>query len=327
MSHSYKLPLVDMHLPQYGTAAAMDAVEKDMWRWLEGHRLIGNEAKRERLVRTRPQYTTALYFPYADEDRLIVINRFMALAFLVDDIDDEHGVHDDDAVSEFCENLIAIAYRTRAPSSGVERAVAEVMGDLSAGRSSAWHDALNESFAQWLRTYPVEVRLARLGEAMPFQEYVPHRRYSVGEIGFLHMHEYVQGIDLPAHVRNLPAMTEARNRASEWIGLYNDVYSLEKEEAVGYPHNAVLVVRRQRGRGTQDAVDVVNGILSGLLDQFEAACHAIPGQVRAVVDDSCIVDDAMRIVDGYRQILRGNFDYHIGTPRYLTGYVQLQQVS
>ncbi|QHC24519.1 terpene synthase family protein [Streptomyces sp. GS7] len=321
MPRSYELPALEMPLPEYGVAAAVDAAETDMWNWLESHRLLDDAVRRERLVRTGPHYTTALYYPHAGADRLTVVNRYMALAFLVDDFDEEISAQDDASVSEYCEDLVAVACGTRPPSNGAGRAMADVIGTLSQGRSLAWCEAVMHSVAQWLRTYPVQVRLARAGKSMPLHQYVAHRRHGVGEIPFLHMHEYVQDVDLPARVRNLPALVYARNRASEWIGLLNDVFSLEKEEAVSYPHNAVLLVRQQRGLGTQDAVDVVNGVLSGLLAQFDAACRTIPGQVRAVVnDDSPVVDDVMRIVEGYRHVVRGNFDYHYASARFTTRY-------
>ncbi|MEU9083522.1 terpene synthase family protein [Streptomyces sp. NPDC048357] len=75
------------------------------------------------------------------------------------------------------------------------------------------------------------------------------------ELLFLHLAEYVHGIELPGEARDLPALAQARAYASEWIGLYNDVFSAQKEEAVGYGFNVVLVIRDQRGCSQQEAID------------------------------------------------------------------------
>jgi (+)-beta-caryophyllene/(+)-caryolan-1-ol synthase len=315
---SYEVPAVVMPIAEYGVSAAIDVAEQDIWSWLDEHRLLEDPLCRQRMVRTQPYDTTARYFPYGVGAELVVVNRFMALAFFIDDQFD-NDAEDTCAVERFCEDLIAVSTGCRSPVSEVERAMRELVQTLTAGRSPGWREAFDSAVIQWLRTYPVEARLVEHGQRMGFREYLPHRRHSGGMAQFLHLHEYVHGIDLPAAVRDLPAMQQARNLVCEWVGLYNDLYSVTKEQDVGYQHNALLIVRETTGGSLQDSAAIVNDVLTGLLDQFEAACRAAPPQVLAVSGhDPAARDDAAHVLDGYRRMLRGNFDYHIESPRYQT---------
>ncbi|WP_407835159.1 hypothetical protein ACE1OC_00090 [Streptomyces sp. DSM 116496] len=112
--------------------------------------------------------------------------------------------------------------------------------------------------------------------------------------------------------------------------LYNDVFSNEKEEAVGYLHNVVQVIRADRSCSTREAVDIVNRVLTGLVTQFQAACEALPAQLKATSAATPeITEAALDVLEGYRHLLRGNFDYHIDTARYVNAreYVPQAQTS
>lgn len=316
--YSFEFPIVEMPFPEREIASGLDAAEQGMWEWLDRHRLLVNEAMREHLVRTRPHYTVARYYPDAGAAHLLAAAQYTAWAFIVDDVfDDAIGARDEVAVAELSAELIGVSRCDREPSTDIGRALGEVLDALSASRSAQCRVLLGDANVRWLRTYPVEARVTSENRTMRFGEYVPHRRYGTDELLYIHLSEVTLGIELPAEVRDLPAMAQARKRALEWIGLYNDIFSADKEAAVGYLHNAVLLVRRQQGCSMQEAVDTVNGVLPGLLGQFEAACAAVPAQVRAVSgDDPGVRDAVLHVLDGYRQLVRGNFDYHIGTARY-----------
>ncbi|GAB3654376.1 hypothetical protein GCM10027589_13040 [Actinocorallia lasiicapitis] len=319
------LPDFVMPLPAQRLAPGMRAAEHDMWLWLRRHRMDGNEAMREHLNRTRPAYTSACYYPDADSTRLRDINRLVTFDFLVDDVlDDAITTHDQGTVERIIAELVGVTLGRAEPASRAGHALSDAKRLLTEGRSPGWKAALDEVHAGWLRTYPAEAALVRAGGRMTPGDYLRHRRWSVNEFTYLHLQEYALGVDLPAAVRDLPAMRQARARASEWIGVYNDVFSAEKEDAIGYPHNLVVLVRTAHGCTRESALATANDVLSGLLEQFLAACSAVPAQVEAVVPrDSQVFADAMRVVNGYRQVVRGNFDYHFGSPRYnaVPGYL------
>ncbi|QKW53627.1 terpene synthase family protein [Streptomyces buecherae] len=312
-------PLCSMPLPEYGTSPAMAAVEKDQWEWAERFNLLPTKAVRDHMRRTRPHYCTSLYFPHADFERLVAPNRYMLWAFRVDDILDDAIVHQDEAaVAEFTGELIAVSLGTRSPQREIARAMADVLDDLGVGRSPAWRRLLAEENVRWLERYVIEIKASRAGRVMPLHEYLTHRRYSVGELNFLYFEEYVRGIDLPTPVRFLPAMRHARNLAAEWVGIYNDVRSSEKEKALGYPHNAVLMAQKWLHCSADRATDAVNTLADGLLKQFEAALGAVPGQLCMLPENTPqVTQDVRNVVEGYRHLVRGNWDYPLTTPRYV----------
>ncbi|MEE1821305.1 terpene synthase family protein [Streptomyces sp. BE20] len=230
----------------------------------------------------------------------------------------EYGASPAMAVVAYTAELIAVSLGERAPRSVAAHAMVDVLSDLGAGRSPAWRRLLAEENVRWIERYPIEIRASRAGRLMPLHDYLVHRRYSVGELNFLYFVEYVRDIDLPTPVRFLPAMRRARNLAAEWVGIYNDVCSFEKERALGYPHNAVLMAQKWLGCGADKAADVVNTLADGLLDQFEAALAAVPGQLRMLPGNTRqAAEDVARVVEGYRHLVRGNWDYPLTTPRYV----------
>ncbi|MFD3997934.1 hypothetical protein [Streptomyces sp. NPDC058548] len=312
-------PLCSMPLPEYGASPAMASLEKDQWEWADRFNLLPTKGMRDHMTRTRPHYCTSLYFPHADYEHLVAPNRYMVWAFHVDDIlDDAITDQDETAVVEYTDELIAVSLGQRSPQCDAAHAMVDVLGDLGAGRSPAWRQLLAEENVRWLERYPIEIRESRAGRVMPLHDYLVHRRYSVGELNFLYFEEYVRDIDLPAPVRFLPAMRHARNLAAEWVGIYNDVCSFQKEKALGYPHNAVLMAQEWLHCDADEAADVVNTLADGLLEQFEAALAAIPGQLRMLPENTRqVAQDVARVTEGYRHLVRGNWDYPLTTPRYV----------
>ncbi|BBC35346.1 hypothetical protein SGFS_066400 [Streptomyces graminofaciens] len=315
---SFTMPKFKMPLPEVKPSPAMDSVVEDMWEWADRHHLIAGEAARRHVVRTRPAWTTAVYLPLADEEHLRIPNRFMIWAFILDDnLDDSISGGGIEAAAAFLDELIAVCHAERRPRTDTGRALEEIFDGLSEGRSPQWRALLGESVALWLNTFVPEALASRAGRVMTIEEFLPHRRNGVCEFIFAHLQEYVRGIELPVAIRNLPALRQARELACEWTGLFNDIYSVDKEESVGYMHNAVLVTRTHRRCSTQEAVDIVAAVVDGLLDQFLAACAAAPAQIRASADYSPhVFADALEVVEGYQGLVRANFDYHRSAARY-----------
>lgn len=315
---SLSLPDFEMPFADYGISPGMADAEHGMWQWLERHGLIASQAVRDHLVRARPHYTAALYFPHLDAERLLPAANFTALGFLVDDFfDDSIQTSDLEAATTLNAELVGVSLGRREPVTSFGRACQDILDTLSVGQPPHCRKVLGEATARWLATYVVEVQLGVEGRTLGLAEYLAHRRHSVGEEIYLALEEFTSGVDLPAEIRGLPAMVQARERAMEWIGLHNDVHSAAKEDTVGYPHNAVLITRAQRGCSTQEAMDIVNGLLTGLIRQFQSACEAVPAQVRAVAGNNPAIADAVeRALDAYRQLIRSNYTYHIGTARY-----------
>ncbi|ATL69229.1 hypothetical protein CRH09_26680 [Nocardia terpenica] len=290
-----------------------------MWDWLDRYDLLRDEAMREHIERTRPHYTVACYFPAADADLLTPTAQYTAWAFIIDDVfDDAITAHNVAQVEEATSDLIKVALQEDLPTTNAGRALSDNLDAMSAGRSVHWRAALGDSQARWLRHYLREAHYTRSGRVMGLNEYLAHRRFGVDELVYMLLEEFANDLELVPEVRNLPAMFQARKRGLEWIGLYNDIYSADKEAMVGYMHNSVLIIQDNLNCSMQEAVDATNQILTGQLAQFEAACQAAEHQVEVLFQKRTSARrDGLQMVDNYRALIRGNFDYHIGTRRYV----------
>jgi len=311
------MPVVYMPIPRTGPSPAMSAVEHDGLDWADSHGLLPTEAVRRHVLQARSHLCIALYYPHADAAHLKQPNRYMIWAFLVDDLfDDAQGTRRPAVTEAMIDDIIDAIRGKRPPARPAATAGADVLDALCQGKPPAWRGLLLDANERWLETYRTENRLTAQGRPMDLCDYLPHRRWSTDQVLCDHLTEYVHDIDLPARMRELPAMNNARNRAAEWVGLYNDLASFEKEEALGYHYNAVHIVREQIRCSDQQAIDMVNDMMTQLLHEFEAACASVPLQVRAATRDPEITSRTLRILHSYVELLRGNYDLCIEAPRY-----------
>lgn len=312
----YRIP--EIYIPIDKFVGPEDAIpmEDHIWNWIREVGLADAVEREDYLVSARPRYLASCYFPDADPEHVWLVTKFMVAAFVVDRLDDLIQDGDPEGTQSICADISAAMLGKREPGTGLERALRETLAEFCEERSTDWCNCLIEENERWLATYSAESRWLRSENSLPFYRYVPHRGVGYDNEFFAHLHERSLNIDLPDGVRRLPAMSEMRSLISRWGGLLNDIYSADREAESGYPFNAVLIVRRSRNCSLQEAVNVVNEVLTGMMVQFQASYAAVPSQVRAVTSDPRIASDVDRVVLGYQQMMRGNYDFHIGTPRY-----------
>jgi hypothetical protein len=273
-----------------------------MYAWAHGAGLISGPADRNRMERTGPDVFIGLCYPQAPPDRLAALCRFAIWSWLVDDALDAHtldAAQTARAVGELIGNLDA---REAAHGAGP---VGEVYGPLYAGRSTGWRQALRAETAAWLGTLVTEANDRDRRRSMTVVEFLAHRRLSSNIQTCMHLAEYASGVDLPEPVRELPALTRARELGALWCGLYNDLCSITRDRAEGNQHNAVLVVHEVDGAGLRDAVRTVETIAVRTLAAFQAAVRDVPAHAQAA-----------EVARAYGSVVRGNYDFHNSRPRY-----------
>lgn len=311
-------PNVVMPIPEYGTNPALPSVADPLYHWGKGLSLLDNPSfLRHMTDRTYPDLYGALCFPACDLDRLLPLCQFVLWAFAVDDAldGDPDDAPDLNAVASIVEDLIR-AINGRGSDSPSARAAQDISATLCHQRTREWCGALLDEIESWLFTYMTDTAATRMGRVMTIEEYLPHRRYSVAEVVFFLLVEYAIGIDLPEQARRLPSLVRARHRGSEWIGVYNDIASARKEAAVGYQHNAVLITVHHDGCAFQDATNTANTILTDLFRQFQEAVARVLTELDALRPEPALRRDLAQVLRGYQQLVRGNYDYHIGLARY-----------
>jgi (+)-beta-caryophyllene/(+)-caryolan-1-ol synthase len=297
---------------------AMQDVVGPMWDWIREFDLIRDDDAAVRLRRTRPELTTALYFPTADPEQLAAISQFMAWAFLADDEFDDGPMGQDPALTEpaVLRLLRVLDWNTPFPQVPLEAALADSWRRIAVGRSAGWQRAFAADVRSWLQTYPAEAR-DRANSRLPgVAEYITHRRDGVGELMFMDLCEPAAGIDIAEDLRALPAMVEMRNAIAEYVGLLNDIHSFRKEEPLGYAHNMIRILQHAENWTLQQAFDRTGELTTERINVFLAAEQDLDRQLTTTGADDAAGLQVSRCVAGYRSIIRGNYDYHLMAERY-----------
>jgi (+)-beta-caryophyllene/(+)-caryolan-1-ol synthase len=324
----YEFPDFYMPLSPRGLNPAWDRRGTRMYAWAREHSLTTDPAVTRQMARTEPDFATAVCLPDADPERFEALCRYVIWVWAVDDgLDERITARDVVFVADAVAELARAVDGTAEPAGPVARAGRDINTRICAHRSPAWVEALTAEVLAWLATFVREVAAVRLGRSMTLEEYVPHRRATSVLGWFMHLSEYAVGVDLPHEIRMLPAMTRARDRGAEWIGIYNDVYSVDREDAVGYPFNAVLITEDRDRCSRQEAVESVNALLTDLMKQYLAAVERVPRELARVTADEGVHRQVERVLESYTTQVRGNYDYHRDRPRYVDSprYLPLEQ--
>ncbi|MFD8807975.1 terpene cyclase [Streptomyces sp. NPDC059597] len=280
--------------------------------WADRFGLLQDANRGEILRRANPAHVAARLYPDAPPRPLTLATQWLAVNFLVDDLLDA----EDDCGR--CEALVdhVVAAFDGAPTTGdpLMPAITDLWRRTTVGRSAQWCRTFRDDCALWLWTYAREA-IDRVGGRVPgIDEYRRHRRLSSGMFMFADLVEPASGVDLPSRVRRLDAVHTLRARTSEYMGLVNDLYSIDKELATGQVHNAVRVVMHRTGVDIVQAVDAVGEMASASLRAFEEAAGSAGTS-----------EDVRRCVQGYRLLMRGAVDCCAELDRYVTPAVGPQE--
>ncbi|MFI8433015.1 terpene synthase family protein [Streptomyces sp. NPDC079020] len=299
-----------------GCNPGMEETRKAAWEWAESHDLFLAPPARKKMLRTRPELWISLIFPTASQRHLDLFCQWLFWAFLVDDeFDDGPAGRDPRVCEEAIARLVAVLDGA-SPRGPMERALEELRERTCRDRSPHWVRQFRRDTVAWLWTYYAEAVERAAGQVPSRADFVKHRRDSVAMQPFLDLHEITAGIDLPDSARSLPAYIALRDAVTDHSGLCNDICSFEKEAALGYEHNAVRLIQRDRGSTLQEAVDEAGIQLARIAERVrraerelteEIAAAGIGGPTRAALE---------RCVHDYRGLVRGDFDYHARAERY-----------
>ncbi|MEE1741339.1 terpene synthase family protein [Streptomyces sp. BE147] len=299
-----------------GCNPGMEETRKAAWKWAESHDLFLAPPARKKMIRTRPELWISLIFPTASQCHLDLFCQWLFWAFLVDDeFDDGPAGRDPRMCEEAIARLVAVLDGA-APRGPMEHALEGLRERTCRDRSPRWVRQFRRDTVAWLWTYYAEAVERAAGQVPSRADFVKHRRDSVAMQPFLDLHEIAAGIDLPDSARSLPAYIALRNAVTDHSGLCNDICSFEKEAALGYEHNAVRLIQRDRGSTLQEAVDEAGIQLARIAERVrraerelteEIAAAGIGGHTRAALE---------RCVHDYRGLVRGDFDYHARAERY-----------
>ena len=109
---------------------------------------------------------------------------------------------------------------------------------------------------------------------------------------------------------------DLRRAVAEHVAFLNDIFSAQKEDRHGFPHNLVLVIDRVLGCGVQAAVSRANAMATGAVHGFLDARRRLDGNLAALGADARTAETAARYADSLAAVMRGNYDWHYASKRY-----------
>ncbi|MCX5416734.1 terpene synthase family protein [Streptomyces sp. NBC_00059] len=310
------LPVFHMPFRSAGCNPGMAEAGRAAWRWAGEHALGLSPSVRTRMLRARPELRTSLLFPEVPQDRLDLFSQWLFWAYLVDDeFDDGPAGQEPDVCGGTIGRLVEV-FQGAGPRSPMEHALVDLRERTFRDRSPLWTGRFGRHTVRWLWTHYAEAVERAAGQLPGRADFVRHRRDSGAMRVFLDLHEAADGPELPQPARALPAYAALRDAVTDHSGLCNDICSVEKEAVVGYAHNAVRLVHRDRGYTLQQAVNEAGIQLSRIAERLQRAEKELAAQIGAAGIEGPARAALERCARDYRGLVRGDFDYHARAERY-----------
>ncbi len=149
-------------------------------------------------------------------------------------------------------------------------------------------------------------------------DYVEMRRQTFGSDMTMSLARITRAGEIPPEIFHTRPMRGLENSAMDYACFTNDIFSYQKEiEFEGEVHNCVLVVQKFLEIDREQAVSVVNDLMTSRMLQFE---RIIATELPVLVDELNLAADAREALDGYvvglQGWMAGILDWHMLTGRY-----------
>lgn len=204
------------------------------------------------------------------------------------------------------------------PTSPLERGLAELwvrtVGPMSMDDRRSYRKGLEVMFESWLWEL-LNQGQHRIADPV---DYIEMRRRTFGSDMTLNLARVTKGWGLPPAVFESREMRNLESSAQDYGCFMNDVFSYQKEmEFEGELNNIRLVIERFLDIGRDEALAVVNDLMTSRMRQFE---HILENDLPILVEDLALDEAARKALDAYVEGLQdwmaGILDWHLITRRY-----------
>jgi germacradienol/geosmin synthase len=149
-------------------------------------------------------------------------------------------------------------------------------------------------------------------------DYIEMRRHTFGSDMTMSLARITKTGAVPAEIFRTRTMLGLENSAVNYACFTNDIFSYQKEiEFEGELHNLVLIAQKFLDIDREQAVGVVNDLMTSRMRQFE---HIIATELHLIVDDFQLDAAARETLDGYvvglQDWMAGILDWHMLCGRY-----------
>lgn len=272
-----------------------------------------------------PALAGALLQPEASLDQLVLTAEWLGWALYTDDCFQRiYGQTRDMAGGKaFCTRLSAFmpdeGVSAAIPMNAAERGLADLWsrtaGSLSGSVRVRFRSAIQRMLESWLWKL-VNLVQNRIPDPI---DYVEMRRKTFGADFILDLSRMGQEADgLPPEVRQSRVVNELQNSATDYVCLANDIFSYQKEmQFEGEISNGVLVIERYLDLDPQQAIEVVNDLMTSRICQFEHVAKAeLPLLFADLGLDASAQESVRRYVTELQQWMCGVLKWHLAVSRY-----------
>jgi hypothetical protein len=289
--------------------------------WVQHVELVRKPSARERFARADFGWFASCVYPTADAQDLELVADWFALMFLYDDqLDDGDVGRNPELVNEINAAALGILMSPHAQAaapaaSGAARSpvvvsLADLWRRMDGRADDAWRSRFIGHIAHGAAAAHWEAQNRVAGIVPAEADYIEKRRHTGAIYVCMDLIDIVERILIPVDVYASRAFQAPLEAACDVVCWTNDLYSLEKEAALGEYHNLVMIVEHARGLSRADAVLHVAEQISARTRRF---CELEPELLAAFPAHA---DELTKYLAGMRSWMRGNLDWSRSTKRY-----------
>ncbi len=217
--------------------------------WVQRMGLVRTPAELERFEAARYWYLVAGNFPQAPWDVLTIAHDWSCWGFFLDDFDDASAAAAQPQTLHhlFAQVLAILQDTSAAPGapSPLLGALQDVWKRIHRHSSAAWRRRFVRALVESFSAYQWEAR-NRFSQRIPaVVEYLDYRRKTSGWRTLALLVDLTLGRTLSERVYSSPAFQQLLDTANNVICWSNDLFSFEKERAIGEVHNLVHIVQTE----------------------------------------------------------------------------------
>jgi germacradienol/geosmin synthase len=246
--------------------------------------------------------------PDASADELNISTRWLAWGTYGDDVfprvygqtKDLLGAKLQNARLTFFMPLDCVA--TAPPANPLERALGELWLATATPMSLEHRQSFKDSVAKMTASWVWELANAIQHRIPDPVDYYEMRRATFGSDLTMNLARITFSGSLPKEIFETRPMLGLQNAAQDYACFTNDVFSFQKEiQYEGELHNMVLVVRNFLGVTTEQAVLVVNDLMTSRMEQFQ---HIIATELPSLAESFELDDAGNAALDGWVEMMQ-----------------------
>lgn len=213
---------------------------------------------------------------------------------------------------------------TPAPANPVEKGLADLWQRTAAQFDERARAEFKATVTVMIESWVWELHSENQNRVPDPVDYVEMRRRTFGSELTMALAKLKAGREIPDEVFKSRPIRAMETAAMDQSCLLNDLFSYRKEtEFEGQIANAVTVVEEYLGCGPQEAMDVVNALMTSRVEQFRFLAET---DLPPLIEELGLDDAARRAVDAYVEDLRNwnaaILNWHRETARYDDGLLR-----